>query len=264
MIGPWVLPDRSPHMNQKKIRVTPKDLCPANVISYVMRMNVTDEDLALAAAGGDADAFEALLTRTYDRLFALCFRLTGNRAEAEDLTQDICAALPAKLMSYHGEAKVTTWLYRVTLSSAIATKRCASCVLPRRWRPSSAIGGHRGRIAFAITDGAPSSPFWQKRTEFATPDKQRRSVAGCCPEDFAHDNGMISAIMNCLATTFEPRKAVFDQGNTIFIPAPVQTIEGMTRPGKTLADLLLLIRQNMNREIFRRLERLEAPRSTRR
>mgnify|MGYP000692604472 CR=1 FL=1 len=89
-------------------------------------MSVSDQDLALAAAGGDADAFEALLSRNYDRLFALCFRLTGARAEAEDLTQDICAALPAKLASYRGQAQVTTWLYRVAVNAATDRRRRAA------------------------------------------------------------------------------------------------------------------------------------------
>ncbi len=91
-----------------------------------MRMNVSDEDLALAAAGGDGAAFEALLTRHYDRLFALAFRFTGSRAEAEDLTQDICAVLPAKLAGYRGDAKVTTWLYRVAHNAAIDRRRRAA------------------------------------------------------------------------------------------------------------------------------------------
>ena len=91
-----------------------------------MRMSDTDQDLALAAAGGDADAFEALLARHYDRLFALAFRLTGSRAEAEDLTQDICAALPAKLASYRGQARVTTWLYRVAVNAATDRRRRAA------------------------------------------------------------------------------------------------------------------------------------------
>jgi len=86
-------------------------------------MTTSDEDLALAAAGGDAEAFEALLTRHYDRLFALAFRLTGARAEAEDLTQDICAALPAKLARFDGRAKVTTWLYRVAVNAATDRRR---------------------------------------------------------------------------------------------------------------------------------------------
>lgn len=91
-----------------------------------MRMTVTDEDLALAAAGGDADAYQLLLTRVYDRLFGLCFRLTGTRAEAEDLTQDICLALPGKLSGYRAQAKVTTWLYRVAVNAATDRRRRAA------------------------------------------------------------------------------------------------------------------------------------------
>lgn len=86
-------------------------------------MTVSDETLALAAAGGDGQAFAALLDRHYDRLFAFCFRLTGVRAEAEDLTQDICAALPAKLASYRGTAKVTTWLFRVAVNATHDRRR---------------------------------------------------------------------------------------------------------------------------------------------
>ena len=82
-----------------------------------------DGDLARAAAGGDGAAFALLLERHYDRLFGLCFRLTGARAEAEDLCQDICAALPAKLRAYRGEARVTTWLWRVAVNAAHDRRR---------------------------------------------------------------------------------------------------------------------------------------------
>lgn len=91
-----------------------------------MRMQTPDEALASAAATGDRDAFAALLGRHYDRVFALSFRLTGSRAEAEDLTQDICLALPAKLASWRGEARFTTWLYRVTVNAAHDRRRRAA------------------------------------------------------------------------------------------------------------------------------------------
>ena len=88
-----------------------------------MRMITSDEDLAQAAAAGDGAAFASLLDRHYDRLFAFCFRLTGSRSEAEDLTQDICAGLPAKLASFQRRAKVTTWLYRVAVNAAHDRRR---------------------------------------------------------------------------------------------------------------------------------------------
>lgn len=88
-----------------------------------MRMTVTDEDLAAAAQNGDEQAFASLIARQYDRLFRLCFRLTGSQHEAEDLTQDICAALPAKLASYDRRARVTTWLYRVAVNASHDRRR---------------------------------------------------------------------------------------------------------------------------------------------
>ena len=91
-----------------------------------MRMETPDEALASAAAAGDRDAFSALLSRHYDRIFRLAFSLTGRRAEAEDLVQDICAALPAKLQSYRQQARFTTWLYRVTINAAHDRRRRAA------------------------------------------------------------------------------------------------------------------------------------------
>lgn len=88
-----------------------------------MLMETADETLALAAARGDRSAFATLIARHYDRIFTLAFRLTGLRAEAEDLTQDICAALAAKLSGWRGEARFTTWLYRVVVNAAHDQRR---------------------------------------------------------------------------------------------------------------------------------------------
>lgn len=89
-------------------------------------MGTSDENLAFAAANGDAAAFSALIERHYDGLFRLAFRLTGARAEAEDLTQDICAALPAKLARFRGSSRFTTWLWRVTVNAAHDRRRRAA------------------------------------------------------------------------------------------------------------------------------------------
>ncbi len=91
-----------------------------------MRMTVSDEALARAAADGDREAFSSLLARHYDRLFRLSFRLTGVHSEAEDLCQDICAALPAKMRAFRGDAQFTTWLYRVVVNAANDRRRRAA------------------------------------------------------------------------------------------------------------------------------------------
>ena len=98
--------------------------CPRPCVkANVMLMETDDETLARAAAFGDRSAFGVLLARHYDRIFGLAFRLTGNRAEAQDLTQDICLALPAKLASWRGEARFSTWLYRVTVNASHDLRR---------------------------------------------------------------------------------------------------------------------------------------------
>ncbi|WP_338549462.1 RNA polymerase sigma factor [Roseovarius phycicola] len=86
-------------------------------------MEASDESLAKAAAVGDGDAFSTLLQRHYDGVFRLAFRLTGSRSDAEDLTQDICAALPAKLQGFQGAARFTTWLWRVVVNAAHDRRR---------------------------------------------------------------------------------------------------------------------------------------------
>lgn len=100
-----------------------KDCPGACVTDNVMLMDTPDEMLATAAAEGDRAAFATLVGRHYDRIHGLAWRLTGSRTEAEDLAQDICAALPAKLRNWRGEARFTTWLYRVVVNAAHDLRR---------------------------------------------------------------------------------------------------------------------------------------------
>src|SRR5207244_5891134 len=77
----------------------------------------TDADLVAAAVAGNRAAFEALLRRHYDRIHGLAWRLTGARADAEDVTQDVCCALVEKIGSFRGEAKFSTWLTGITFNA---------------------------------------------------------------------------------------------------------------------------------------------------
>jgi RNA polymerase sigma factor (sigma-70 family) len=77
-----------------------------------------DRSMASAAAAGDRDAFSTLLERHYDRIHGLAWQLTGSRADAEDIAQDVCCALVEKIGSFRGEAKFTTWLCGITVNAA--------------------------------------------------------------------------------------------------------------------------------------------------
>ena len=78
----------------------------------------TDGTLARRAAEGDREAFAALVERHYDRIYRIGARVLGDADAAADLAQDVCVALPAKLSSYRGRSRFTTWLYRVVVNAA--------------------------------------------------------------------------------------------------------------------------------------------------
>lgn len=88
-----------------------------------MRMETTDEALARSAADGDAVAFEHLLERHYDAVFRLAYRLTGSREDAEDITQEVCAALPTRLPGFRAQARFRTWLWRVVVNAVHDLRR---------------------------------------------------------------------------------------------------------------------------------------------
>ena len=88
-----------------------------------MRMKTSDNELAVKAADGDADAYRVLLERHYDTIFRFALRSTGVREDAEDIAQVVCMSLCGKLGSFRGEARFTTWLYRVVLNAVRDSNR---------------------------------------------------------------------------------------------------------------------------------------------
>ncbi|MCY4522962.1 MAG: RNA polymerase sigma factor [Caldilineaceae bacterium] len=81
-------------------------------------IRMDDSQLVRLACTGDRGAFSVLLERHYARIFRMAVRLLGDVDDAEELAQDVCVALVAKLPSYRGESRFTTWLYRVVVNAA--------------------------------------------------------------------------------------------------------------------------------------------------
>ena len=109
----------------------------------------TDASLVAAAAAGDRGAFEMLLRRHYDRIHGLAWQLTGSRADADDVAQDVCVALVEKIGRFRGEAKFTTWLTGITFNAC------------RDWRRRRrSLGGMLDRLGVLTgIAGAPSDPY---------------------------------------------------------------------------------------------------------
>lgn len=80
---------------------------------------LSDESLLARFADGDAAAARTLTLRFTPRVMAHAYRLLGDRAEAEDVAQEAMLRLWQIADAWRpGEAKVTTWLYRVVANLA--------------------------------------------------------------------------------------------------------------------------------------------------
>lgn len=77
----------------------------------------SDARLVAAAVNGDRAAFAALLERHYNRIHGLAWQLTGSRADADDVAQDVCCVLVEKLGTFRGEAKFSTWLCGIVFNA---------------------------------------------------------------------------------------------------------------------------------------------------
>jgi RNA polymerase sigma-70 factor, ECF subfamily len=75
------------------------------------------------AAEGSVESFETLYRENVGRVYALCLRLSGDAARAEELTQDVFVRAWEKLDSFRGEAAFSTWLHRLAVNVVLGNRR---------------------------------------------------------------------------------------------------------------------------------------------
>lgn len=87
---------------------------------------VVDDPLAVLVERcrcGDMSAFERVVAETQSGVYNLAYSLLGNHEEAEDATQEIYVRVWRSLPSFRGEARLTTWLYRIAVNSCLNRRR---------------------------------------------------------------------------------------------------------------------------------------------
>jgi RNA polymerase sigma-70 factor, ECF subfamily len=114
-----------------------------------------DEELVARTRTGDRDSLELLLRNSYDRIFAVCRRLTGNDADAADATQEAMIAVVRGLPRFDGRSRFATWSYRIAVNASIDELR-------RRSR--------RPRVDLDELSDAPTSVFGPGSSRSADPD----------------------------------------------------------------------------------------------
>jgi RNA polymerase sigma-70 factor, ECF subfamily len=104
-----------------------------------------DDDLVALAQGGDRRSLDALLRAHYDRLYAVCRRLTGNDADAADATQDTLIALVRGLRGFDRRSRFATWSYRVAVNASLDELRRRRRRPEPGWDETMVEGSVRGR-----------------------------------------------------------------------------------------------------------------------
>src|SRR2546430_9808997 len=81
-----------------------------------LTMTWTDEDLVARSKTGDTESFNQLVKRWERPIFALAYRTLGREEDARDVTQETFLRAFRALPGFKGDAKFSSWLYRIALN----------------------------------------------------------------------------------------------------------------------------------------------------
>jgi RNA polymerase sigma-70 factor (ECF subfamily) len=84
---------------------------------------MSESDAIRQAQAGDPVAFERIYQLHSRRVYALCLRMVGNTAEAEDLAQEAFLQLFRKIATFRGESAFSTWLHRLSVNVVLMKLR---------------------------------------------------------------------------------------------------------------------------------------------
>lgn len=82
-----------------------------------------DHRLVERARAGSVPAFEALYRQNIGRIYALCLRLAGDAATAEECAQEAFITAWQKLEDFRGESAFSSWLYRIAVNTVMGSFR---------------------------------------------------------------------------------------------------------------------------------------------
>ena len=80
---------------------------------------LSDDELVAAAQGGDRNALDQLLRRHYDRIYAVCRRVTGGTRDADDACQEALIKITRSLPRFDGRSAFSTWAYRIATNASL-------------------------------------------------------------------------------------------------------------------------------------------------
>jgi len=121
-----------------------------------------DEELVAAAKSGDELGFESLAKRHQRRIFALAFRYTRVREDAEDIVQETFRKAFVHLQKFEGKSSFSTWLTRIAINEALMSLRSRRALHEVPADDSSGDNGTTPGLDLADASPDPEATYLQK------------------------------------------------------------------------------------------------------
>jgi RNA polymerase sigma-70 factor, ECF subfamily len=160
-----------------------------------------DRALVGAATAGDRAAFDVLVRRHQRTVYTVCYRFTGDHADASDLAQDAFVRAYRGLARFKGDAAFSTWLYRIAVNVCLSRAAVKTPALdPIEPLELADLAGDRPDDPLQRAEDAARV----KAAIARLPEKQRMTVILRVYHDLPHD-----AIARTLGSTVGTVKANF-------------------------------------------------------
>jgi RNA polymerase sigma-70 factor (ECF subfamily) len=159
---------------------------------------MSSRGLVEKAAGGCRESFAALVTSYYARIYRLAWRFCGSQTLAEDIAQDVCVKLAGSIRGYRGEAAFSTWVWRITYTTAIDRMREHQNIRSIEPPAMAALAeSNADSCAPSPEDNAMNAELWQ--AVYRLPPQQRDAVLLVYGEDMSHAEA--ASVMGCQEKT---------------------------------------------------------------
>ncbi len=134
------------------------------------------------AKEGDAAAFRTVIGHYYDYIYRVAYKWLGAREDAEDVAQTVCVKLADSIQSYRGDAKFSSWIYRITLNAAKDYQKV-------QWKKRAREDGSLDLSLFADEQPDQERSIIAKRLYLCISrlsEKMRMAVILVCAEGMSH------------------------------------------------------------------------------
>ena len=140
---------------------------------------------------GDPEAFETIIQQHQRMIHALCYRMTGSLADAEDLAQETFVLAYQNLHKFRAESRISSWLYRIAVNQCLnwRTRRERQERLHKEWSEQSEVSSNEN----------PTNAQHVRAALIKLSPKQRAAIILTCYDGLTHAEA--AKVIGCSETT---------------------------------------------------------------